>query len=149
MIAQSLQFRRDRMFEVRAKTPSSGQLRTAVFASLAISIVAYVAMAAGWVACFVELDRGRDSSFFDTAIIVGLSAAVVALTRGGIHALMMSHFERGDAAKRDLEARQSQDVAADRGSRHAVARDNSGEDSSVDALHSPGLDAVSTDRRDS
>jgi hypothetical protein len=130
MIAQSLQFRRDPMFDVRAKTPSSGQLRAAVIASLAVSIVAYVAMAAGWVACFAELDRGRESSLFDKVVIAGLCAAVVALTRGGIHALVLSHFQRGDAVRRDLEARWSRGAAADGGNRDAG---NSDEGSSVDA----------------
>jgi hypothetical protein len=93
------------MFEVRARTPTPRQLRLAVYVSLAISIFAYVAMAVGWIACVVELDRGRNGSSFDTAIMIGLIAAVVALTRGGIHALLMAHFERGDEAMRDLRVR--------------------------------------------
>lgn len=104
MIAQSLQFRRDRMFEVGSKSPSRQELRTAVMVSLVISITAYLAMAVGWAACVVELQRGRSSSLTETLILVGFGASFIALTRGGILALAMAHFERRDQVQRDLEA---------------------------------------------
>jgi hypothetical protein len=110
MIAQSLQFRRDRMFEFRARNPSTFEFRAVVILSLMVSVVTYVAMAVGWVASIVQLEHGRGSSMSNIWIIVGLIAAVVALTRGGVHALLVSYMERADEARRDLVARHNQET---------------------------------------
>ena len=123
MIAQSLQFRRDRMFEFGAKTPSRHEVRSAVFVSLVISILAYSVMSIGWAASIVELDRGHGNSVSNVLILCGFIAAIVALTRGGVHALVLSHFERGNEVERGLDAQSSQEVAAeDRLTREAAAR---------------------------
>jgi hypothetical protein len=105
MIAQSLQFRRDRMFESFLRNPSTRELGSALVVSLAISVLAYFAMAAGWFGSIIELEQGRDHSWSDICIVVGLIAAVVALTRGGINALVVSYRERGDVVRRELATR--------------------------------------------
>ena len=102
MIAQSLQFRRDRMFDTFLRNPSTRELGSALVVSLVISVLAYFAMAAGWFGCIIELEQGSDHSWSDVCIVVGLVAAVVALTRGGIHALVVSYRERGDEVRREL-----------------------------------------------
>jgi hypothetical protein len=100
MIAQSLQFRRDRMFESKARTPSRHGLRAAVLVSLTISILAYSAMAIGWAASILQLERGRAGPLSNALILSGLVAAIVALTRGGVDALVRSHLERRDELQR-------------------------------------------------
>jgi hypothetical protein len=101
MIAQSLQFRRDRMWEVRrASTPL--RLWGVFFLALLGSVLAYFAMATGWVASLVELEHGRDSTGSDTLIICGFIASVVALTRGGTHALLLFYKERAGEIQREL-----------------------------------------------
>jgi hypothetical protein len=103
MIAQSLQFRRDRMWEVRrGSTPL--RFWTVFVLSLLGSVLAYLAMATGWVASLVELEHGRDSSGTDTLIICGFIAAVVALTRGGAHALLLFYKDRAGEIRRELRA---------------------------------------------
>jgi hypothetical protein len=101
MIAQSLQFRRDRMWEVRrGSTPL--RLWAVFFLALIGSVLAYFAMATGWVASLVELEHGRDSTGSDTLIICGFIASVVALTRGGTHALLLFYKDRAREIQRDL-----------------------------------------------
>jgi hypothetical protein len=101
MIAQSLQFRRDRMWEHRRESTAL-RLWTVFWLSLLGSVLAYLAMATGWVAALVELEHGRDSSTSDTLIICGFIAAVVALTRGGTHALLLFYKERAQEIRREL-----------------------------------------------
>jgi hypothetical protein len=109
MIAQSLQFRRDRMWELR---PGSTPLRLwAVFIlALTGSVLAYFAMATGWVASLVELEHGRDSTGSDTLIICGFIASVVALTRGGTHALLLFYKERAGEIQRELRVKEYQET---------------------------------------
>jgi hypothetical protein len=105
MIAQSLQFRRDRMWEHR-RTSTALRLWTVFWLSLLGSVLAYLAMATGWVAALVELEHGRDSSTSDTLIICGFIAAVVALTRGGTHALLLFYKERAQEIRRELPVKE-------------------------------------------
>jgi hypothetical protein len=100
MIAQSLQFRRDRMWEVRGKTPL--RLWGVFCLALIGSVLAYFAMATGWVASLVELEHGRDTTASDTLVICGFIASVVALTRGGSHALLLFYKERAGEIQRQL-----------------------------------------------
>jgi hypothetical protein len=101
MIAQSLQFRRDRMWEPqRGSTPL--RLWGVFVLALTGSVLAYFLMATGWVASLVELEHGRDSSGSDTLVICGFIASVVALTRGGAHALLLFYKERAGEIRRQL-----------------------------------------------
>jgi hypothetical protein len=109
MIAQSLQFRRDRMWELR---PGSTRLRLWTVFSLSLigSVLAYFAMATGWVAALVELEHGHDSSGGDTLIICGYVASVVALTRGGTHALLLFYKDRAGEIQRELLAKEHRET---------------------------------------
>jgi hypothetical protein len=101
MIAQSLQFRRDRMWEARrGRTPL--RLWGVFCVALLGSVLAYFAMATGWVASLVELEHGHDSPGSDTLVIWGFIASVVALTRGGSHALLLFYKERASEIRREL-----------------------------------------------
>jgi hypothetical protein len=109
MIAQSLQFRRDRMWEVRrGSTPL--RLWGVFLLSLIGSVLAYFAMATGWVASLVELEHGRDSTGSDTLIICGFIASVVALTRGGTHALLLFYKDRAGEIQRELRVKECQET---------------------------------------
>jgi hypothetical protein len=114
------------MFESRSRQPSREELRATVFVSLGISILAYFAMAIGWMACIVELEQGHDSSLCDTLIVAGFIAAVVALTRGGVYALVLSHFERRDEVQRGLQIRSDGEATREVQSQETVAQSNSG-----------------------
>jgi hypothetical protein len=105
MIAQSLQFRRDRMWEVR-RGGTRLRLWGVFVLALTGSVLAYFAMATGWVASLVELEHGRDSTGSDTLIICGFIAAVVALTRGGTHALLLFYKERAGEIQRQLQVKE-------------------------------------------
>jgi hypothetical protein len=50
----------------------------------------------------VELEHGRDSRGTDTLIVCGFIAAVVALTRGGAHALLLFYKERAGEIRHEL-----------------------------------------------
>jgi hypothetical protein len=109
MIAQSLQFRRDRMWEVR-RGGSPLRLWGVFVLALLGSVLAYFAMATGWVASLVELEHGRDSTGSDTLVICGFIASVVALTRGGTHALLLFYKERAGEIQRQLLLREHRET---------------------------------------
>jgi hypothetical protein len=109
MIAQSLQFRRDRMWEARrGRTPL--RLWGVFVLALLGSVLAYFAMATGWVASLVELEQGRDRTGSDTLIICGFIASVVALTRGGTHALLLFYKDRAGEIQRELVVKEDQET---------------------------------------
>jgi hypothetical protein len=109
MIAQSLQFRRDRMWEAR-RGRTALRLWGVFILALTGSVLAYFLMATGWVASLVELEHGRDSTRSDTLVICGFVASVVALTRGGTHALLLFYKERAQEIHRELRAPEDQET---------------------------------------
>jgi hypothetical protein len=132
MIAQSLQFRRDRMWEVpRGGTPL--RLWGVFVLALVGSVLAYFAMATGWVASLVELEHGRDSAGSDTLIICGFIASVVALTRGGTHALLLFYKERAGEIQRQLLVKEYRDMTSqDERPPNATGHPESGENTDGD-----------------
>jgi hypothetical protein len=66
-----------------------------------VTVLAYFAMAAGWVASLLELEHGRDSTGSDTVILCAFIASVVALTRGGTHALLLFYKDRAGEIQRE------------------------------------------------
>jgi hypothetical protein len=67
-------------------------------------------MATGWVASLVELEQGRDRTGSDTLIICGFIASVVALTRGGTHALLLFYKDRAGEIQRELVVKEDQET---------------------------------------